>query len=54
MALGDAASWSNGEEEIPKCPRRQRHEEKETLNLGNAFTRSFVVKGRGELWRQVK
>lgn len=54
MALGDTDSWSNGGEEIPKWPRGQRHEVKETLSLGNAFTGSFVVKWRGALWRQVK
>lgn len=42
MTLGDAASWSNGREEILKWQRQERHEEKKAMTPGNALLEALL------------
>lgn len=56
VTLGDAASWSNGREEILKWQRQERHEEKETMSSGNAFLEALLWtggKGYGGKWSEM-
>lgn len=42
MTSGDAASWSNGREEILKWQRQERHEERETMSPGKEFLEALL------------